>query len=89
MVETRKSLTRDPEREFLEPHYLVERQDISAEDKLTLLKNWHADLLELQRASEENMPSANVPAGLAAEKLSKVAQAIELVGKGLSHSSTN
>ena len=89
MIETRSSLTRDPEREFLEPRYLVERQDISAEDKLTLLKNWQADLLELQRASEENMPSANVPSGLVAEKLSKVAQAIESVGKQLSHSSTN
>ena len=86
MIEPRSELNRDVEKEFIEPKFLIERQDISPEEKLSLLENWRADLLELQHATEENMPSANVRAGGTGHRLAQVAEAIAVVKKQLSNS---
>jgi hypothetical protein len=74
-----KNLTRDPEKAFAEPSLLVENDGLTDAEKLTLLESWQADLVELQRATEENMGSANVTPGTNAVKLAKVTEAIATI----------
>ena len=74
----KKSLLTDPASEFETPKHLVESQALSDKDKLTALQNWRLDLIELQEASNENMPStgSDAGAGAAAEQLREVVKAI-------------
>ena len=46
----------DPESTFLEPHFVVENKALTHDQKIKVLLDWRQDLLELQTASEENMP---------------------------------
>ena len=54
------------------PEELIERQDLSNRDKMKILKNWQADLIEMQTAADENMPSATAETGETAERLARV-----------------
>ncbi len=46
----------DPESTFLEPRFVAENKGLSRDEKIKVLLDWRQDLLELQTASEENMP---------------------------------
>jgi len=48
---------RSPSDEFADPDEVVESESLSQEQKIKLLENWEADLLELMTAEAENMPS--------------------------------
>jgi hypothetical protein len=43
--------------ELVGPHAVVEREDMSREQKVTLLREWEQDLRAEMVAEEENMPS--------------------------------
>lgn len=70
------ALIRNPDREFVDPSELLERSDLSVKEKLLVLRNWHADLIELLKATEESMGSAEPQAGENAAQLARVAAAI-------------
>ena len=76
MTASPKQLLRDPGREFSDPIELVEHPDLSQPDKLELLRQWRLDLIELQQATGENMPSAGTEPGETADKLRRVTKAI-------------
>ena len=60
----------DPQSTFLEPRFVVENRGLSHDEKIKVLLDWRQDLLELQTATEENMPpergQSNVGARLTA-----------------------
>ena len=76
MVTKRGILMEDPEREFHDPRHVLENHELSEAQKLQLLLNWRLDLLELERATEENM-AASIDSGDVAEQLKKVTDALE------------
>lgn len=82
-MDSHSNLSRDPDRTFSEPRLLVESQELTATEKLAVLESWQADLIELQKAAEENMGSANVAPGTNAAKLAKVTEAIALMKERL------
>lgn len=82
-MDTHNHLSRDPDRTFSEPRLLVENQELSAAEKIAVLESWQADLIELQKAADENMGSANVAPGTNAAKLAKVTEAIALMKEQL------
>jgi Holliday junction resolvasome RuvABC DNA-binding subunit len=47
----------DPQDAFGDPQRIVSLRGVSREDKIAMLLNWKQDLIELQSASGENMPS--------------------------------
>lgn len=49
----------DVSREFDHPRAILGSGDLTAEQKIRLLREWELDLRELQVASEENMADAN------------------------------
>lgn len=69
-------LIRDPERAFEEPRELIERSDLSTNEKILVLESWQSDLIELQKAVEENMISDNRNPGETAARLAQVTAAI-------------
>jgi hypothetical protein len=74
-----QELIRDPEGQLGEPVKLVERSDLTNREKLVILESWQADLLELQKAAEENMASVNRDPGVTAARLAEVMAAIALL----------
>lgn len=74
--------TRDPASHFGDPFEIVDSNEISRADKITLLESWQADLIELQKASEENMPSAGTATGETAENLARVHEALSALKGG-------
>ena len=79
MMHMNRNLALDPERTFVEPKRLIADKELSDGDKLALLESWQADLIELQKAAEENMGPANVSPGENAAKLASVTEAIAIV----------
>jgi hypothetical protein len=69
----------DVSREFDRPRDILDSIDLSAEQKIKLLKEWEFDLRELQVASEENMASDASP-GAAAELLRECRRALAKLG---------
>ncbi len=86
-MDHQQNLPLDPERAYREPRLLVESDELSVRDKLSLLESWRTDLIELQKAAEENMPSANVPPGTTAAKLAEVNTAISIVRERIENAS--
>jgi hypothetical protein len=72
-------LIRDPERSCREPASLVQRRDLSMQEKLVVLESWQADLIELLKAVEENMSDMRPDRGDSAAKLAEVTAAITAV----------
>jgi hypothetical protein len=72
----KQELIRNPDKEFRSPVELLRRNDLSSEEKLFVLQNWQADLVELQTATEENMSRSGGESGSTADKLMQVAAAI-------------
>jgi hypothetical protein len=73
----RDVLVRDAEGTFSEPRMVMENQDLSDAQKLEILENWRLDLLELMVATDENMQGRNADAGVVAEKLRLVTEALD------------
>jgi predicted Ser/Thr protein kinase len=69
-------LTRDPEASFDSPREVIERKDLSNREKIVVLESWQADLIETQKAVEENMTSEMLEPGETAAKLAQVIAAI-------------
>lgn len=74
----REDLTRDTERLFKTPSHVLESDELSLADKIRVLENWKLDLLELQRASEENMVGADGQGASVAERLRAVNESLAL-----------
>ena len=71
----------DVSREFDRPRDILDSADLSAEQKIKLLKEWEFDLRELQVASEENMAS-NASPGATADLLQECRRALARLGAG-------
>jgi hypothetical protein len=71
-----QALIRDPDREFREPDELLKRSDLSVNEKLLVLRSWHADLVEMQKATEENMADLANDRDDSCATMTKVAAAI-------------
>ncbi len=59
MVDIKKALT-DPNAIFKKPQDVVEKKDLSPEQKIEILRRWEYDARELQVADEEGM-SPEIP----------------------------
>lgn len=75
----RNEIVKDVEKLYQEPRNVLEDADLSDADKLKVLENWKADLVELLTASDENMPSSQADAGSVADRLQGVVEAIEIL----------
>ena len=59
----------DPTSVFEHPSEVLQRDDLSDEQKIEILHRWEYDARELQVASEENMPPNNASTDLLDEVL--------------------
>jgi hypothetical protein len=69
----------DSARRFSDPQEILENVSLTDERKLEILEGWRADLIELQVAEQENMPSPGPDTGASAKKLSEVTRAIAAI----------
>ena len=58
------------------PQDVLDDHALTLEKKLIVLESWQNDLLELQRADDENMTGATVKPGQTAKRLAEVTKAI-------------
>lgn len=72
-----RAVVKDVEKVYSEPSRVLDDADLTRADKIDVLLNWKNDLVQLQRASEENMPSTDVRAGATADLLKQVVEALE------------
>lgn len=77
-----EKLVVDVSTHFSTPDQLIAAEDLTREQKLTLLRQWEYDLHLLQVATEENMTS-EAPPGNNAEKIREVHAAAEKLGAEL------
>ena len=68
----------DPSTLFKTPQEVVERNDLSRDQKIEILRRWEYDMRELQVADEEGMP----PAGPQSVTLDAVLKALDSLGAG-------
>ena len=57
MIEFEQAL-KNPAAAFEEPEAILRVRDLSRDQKVKLLRQWEYDALQLEVATEENMPSA-------------------------------
>jgi len=69
----------DPQKAFSHPQHLVDAKGLSDDEKIKLLLDWRQDLIEMQTASEENMPGQRSEAGVAI-RLKDVTDALIALG---------
>jgi len=69
----------DPQKAFEHPQHLVDAKGLPRDEKIRLLLDWRQDLLEMQTASEENMPGQRGDAGVAM-RLKDVTDALLALG---------
>lgn len=69
----------NPQRIFGEPRYVVTNEELSDQEKITILENWKLDLMELQTATEENMPGSGTETGGVADELGAVIEALRMI----------
>jgi hypothetical protein len=69
----------DPQKAFVDPKHLVDAKGLSQDEKIKLLLDWRQDLLEMQSATEENMPGQRGDAGVAM-RLKDVTDALLALG---------
>jgi len=69
----------DPKEAFVDPQHLVDAKGMSSDEKIRLLLDWRQDLLEMQTATEENMPGKRGDAGVAM-RLKSVTDALIALG---------
>jgi len=68
--------TRNPEQKFESPRDLIQSDELTDTQKRKVLESWQTDLIELQKAEEENMPGRSEDPGETARRLSEVTAAI-------------
>ena len=78
------SLIHDPELQFGDPKRLAMNRDLSLQRKLEVLESWRLDLIELQRAEDENMSSGDADLGSTAKRLAEVSAVIALLEREMS-----
>ena len=61
--------------EYQRPEQVVD-SDLPAEKKIAILQDWQLDLIERQRATEENMPGTATAAGEIGDALQQVSEAL-------------
>jgi hypothetical protein len=71
----RKRAFSAPESEFRIPHEVVQSRELSDDDKIVVLRNWKQELIQLQKANEENMLNGRGPNDVAT-RLAAVTQAM-------------
>lgn len=69
----------NPREAFVDPQHLVDAKGMSDDEKIKLLLDWRQDLIEMQTASEENMPGQRDDAGVAL-RLKAVTDALIALG---------
>ncbi len=69
----------DPEATFQEPRFLLGNIGLSNDEKIKILLDWRQDLLELEIASQENMPSKGGASNIGA-RLKAVTDALISLG---------
>lgn len=67
---------KNPAESFKRPADVLERQDLTRQEKIELLRQWEYDTLQLQVATDENMP----PMAGRQTSLAEVRQALESLG---------
>lgn len=68
-----------PESVFRNPREVVDAPGWNHDERIEILTSWQNQLVELQRATEENMPKAGAPAETAT-RLSEVCDALLALG---------
>jgi hypothetical protein len=74
-----RDMIRYPEGRLREPLELVERPDLTHQEKLAVLQSWQTDLVELQKAAEENMEGTGPLPGGSGARLAQVMEAIAIL----------
>lgn len=69
----------NPQKMFGEPRHVVTNKELSDQDKISILENWKLDLMELQKATEENMPGRGNETGSVADELGAVIEALRMI----------
>lgn len=62
----------NPGSTFKSPKLLVEAQQISYEDELRILECWKPQLIQRQRATDENMPPPDIKLGVIGDEIQQV-----------------
>ncbi len=78
MLKKSRTMT-DPKSLFKEPRYVVANQELSDQEKITILENWKLDLIELQKATEENMPGTGTETDAVGDDLRAVIEALRMI----------
>lgn len=68
-----------PESVFRNPREVIDAPGWNHDERIEILTSWQNQLVELQRATEENMPKAGAPAETAT-RLSEVCDALLALG---------
>lgn len=71
----RKRVFSSPDSQFRHPQLVVQDPELTYDDKLVVLLNWKQELIQLQKASEENMLNGT-GANDVSTRLAAVTQAI-------------
>ena len=74
---SKEDLMQDPSTLFNEPSDVLDAPELSAQQKIVVLKQWHSDVMQRIVAEEENMPGD--PGN--AERLRQIANALETLGE--------
>jgi hypothetical protein len=73
-----KKTQADPSTIFKRPQEVVDRKDLSRDQKVEILRRWEYDMRELQVADEEGMPATDTQA----VTLDAVLKALHALGEG-------
>ena len=76
VVSAAQKSVRNPASEFSDPQQVVDEPLLSVEQKIAILESWKLDLIEMQRAEEENMAGAASGTEANARTLTEVTRAI-------------
>ena len=76
MIEFEQAL-KNPAAAFEAPEAILRASGLSADQKVKLLRQWEYDALQLEVATEENMPSASG----GGSRLAEVVKALEALGE--------
>lgn len=76
-IYSKEDLMQDPSTLFNEPSDVLEVPELSTQQKVVVLRQWHSDVLQRMVAEEENMEGD--PGN--AERLRQIANALEALGE--------
>lgn len=76
ILTTNRNMKLSSERGFARPADVIDDEGLTLEKKLLVLESWQNDLIEMQRADEENMLGTASNSGQTAKWLAEVTKAI-------------